>query len=173
MPEFASSGIRVYRREPTVPDDRFLMRQTVGDIDGSTFFAPRRRRDAAKIVETAEQMVQVVTDDQQGIGYVSHSLLTDGVRPVPLEGKPNRMWDSQDEKKPQPYLLELPVMVRPLYLWVPPGNQGPQPELRAEFLKFILSKQGQAAVVEEGFFPLQATTADRQLQAAVREPAPQ
>lgn len=171
-PEFASPQIRVYRRTSLTQDDQFLMDQTVGYTFGTGLFAQRWRREDAEIVETADQMVQAVTNDQHGIGYVSHSLLTDGVRPVPLEGKPNDMWHSKDKKKPQPYLLELPVMVRPLYLLVPPGNQGPQPKLRAEFLKFILSKQGQAAVVEEGFFPLPAPTATRQIQAAMGEPAP-
>ncbi|RCS44718.1 hypothetical protein DTL42_17525 [Bremerella cremea] len=90
---------------------------------------------------------------------MSHSLLTSKVRSVPLEGRPHE--DSKpigEKEEPQQEPLKYPVMVRPIYLWVSQSIQEIDPNLKAEFVRFVLSRQGQAATLSAGFFPLPSHT---------------
>jgi phosphate transport system substrate-binding protein len=52
-----------------------------------------------------------------------------------------------------------------LYLYVVKQPNQPLPKLTKEFLKFALSKEGQEIVVKDGYMPLPAAQAEKQLSA--------
>ncbi len=50
-------------------------------------------------------------------------------------------------------------LARPLYLAINYDARKPLDPLRAEFVRYIFSKQGQMQVVKDGYLPLDAETA--------------
>jgi phosphate transport system substrate-binding protein len=52
---------------------------------------------------------------------------------------------------------------RMLYLYVAKKPNEPLPPLLLEFLKYVLSKEGQEIVVKDGYLPLTAAQAEKQL----------
>jgi phosphate transport system substrate-binding protein len=100
-------------------------------------------------------VVQGVTADRGGIGYSGIGYKTAGVKAVPIVGKDGATYDVKDENV---YSGKYPIS-RALYIYVNKGPGQPlQPAVR-EFLKFVLSKQGQEVVVKDGYVPLPATLA--------------
>ncbi|WP_127478099.1 PstS family phosphate ABC transporter substrate-binding protein [Sulfurivermis fontis] len=106
-------------------------------------------------------VVQGVTESINGIGYSGIGYITSGVRAVPLakaEGQPFAPADA-DHAADGSYPLS-----RFLYVYV---NKHPNRELtpmEREFFKLVLSKQGQEVVVKDGYIPLPAAVAKRELQ---------
>jgi phosphate transport system substrate-binding protein len=98
-------------------------------------------------------VVQAVANDKYAIGYSGIGLLTADVRAVPLaEDAKSKFIEAKMENA---YSGEYPIS-RFLYLYV---NYKPNSELdplRREFIRFVLSRQGQECVVKDGFFPLTA-----------------
>jgi phosphate transport system substrate-binding protein len=52
-----------------------------------------------------------------------------------------------------------------LYIYVNKAPNKPLPRLEAEFVKLVLSRNGQQVVVKDGYIPLPATVVDQQLEA--------
>lgn len=161
FPASPDAPIHVYRLQNiNLNDTNFVDDELLGtNLRGDGLFAQRSFRPDARTVHSTSQMIQKVSTDQFSIGYVSHSLLTSKVRSVPLEGRPQE--DSKpigEKEEPQQENLKYPVMVRPIYLWVSQGIQEIDPKLEAEFVRFILSRQGQATTLSAGFFPLPSQT---------------
>jgi phosphate transport system substrate-binding protein len=52
-----------------------------------------------------------------------------------------------------------------LYLYVAKEPNKPLPKMVEEFLKYVLSKEGQEVVVKDGYLPLPAKVAEKQLAA--------
>jgi phosphate transport system substrate-binding protein len=89
--------------------------------------------------------------NQLGIGYSGLGLQSSMVRVVPLadsEGMPF-ITPSSSTVKDQTYPLR-----RVLYLYLDKSPNSPLPPAAKEFLTFIMSQEGQEAVVKAGFFPL-------------------
>jgi phosphate transport system substrate-binding protein len=101
-------------------------------------------------------VVQAVASDKFGIGYGGIGYLTADVKAVPL---------AKDENTPPiPASAEYAysgeyAIARFLLLSVnyKPGSQ--LDPLRREFIKYVFSKQGQEAVVKDGYFPVNAVLA--------------
>src|SRR6185436_5337074 len=99
----------------------------------------------------SSSVVGAVAGDKYAIGYSGIGAKTDGVRAVPLSaaaGKPPveaNVTHAYDGTYP---------MSRFLYVYVnlKPGTD--LDPLRREFIRYILSKDGQSEVVKQGFFPL-------------------
>lgn len=172
LPSFAQAPISVYRRQPFTDEDGFIKQQGSGGFWGDGFFGVRDRRADARVVETPDDMIRAVNKDRYGMGYISHSLLSSKVRSVPVKGMPPSVRASA-ERGSVPYLLNLPSLARPIYLWVTPSGEAARPKLESEFIRFALSLQGQRAMSKEGFFPLPSPIAKIQLGAALRISAPQ
>ena len=51
-----------------------------------------------------------------------------------------------------------------LYIYVVKEPNKPLPKLTAEFIKFVLSKEGQQIVVKDGYLPLPAKVIEKELQ---------
>jgi phosphate transport system substrate-binding protein len=89
--------------------------------------------------------------DQLGIGYSGLGLQSSTVRVVPLaenEGMPF-VTPSSSTVQDQTYPLR-----RVLYLYVNKDPKGSLPAAAHEFLAFLMSQEGQEAVIKAGFFPL-------------------
>lgn len=169
-----ASPIHIYSREPYNDDARFLELRTVGYPEysiGSLTYAPRLPRDDLHVVRNAAAMVRAVANDRFAIGYVSHSVDLSVIRAVPVEGHPVELTGWR-RPKDEPYHVELPVLARPVFLWVTLSDDPARTPAQQEFLKFILSHNGQKVVADNRFFPLPADLAGKQLKTALKTPEP-
>lgn len=99
----------------------------------------------------AVSVILDVSRDSLGIGYSGLGLQASSVRVVPLAEAPGMSFvaPSSTTVADQTYPLR-----RVLYLYVNKLPQSPLPAAAQEFLAFIMSYEGQEAVVKAGFFPL-------------------
>lgn len=106
-------------------------------------------------------VVQGVSESINGIGYSGIGYKTASVRALPLSKK----GDNFIEATPNNAVSGEYPLSRFLYVYV---NKAPNKELApitGEFVKLILSKQGQEVVVKDGYVPLPAKVAAKQLSA--------
>ncbi|UUO07270.1 phosphate ABC transporter substrate-binding protein [Blastopirellula sp. J2-11] len=108
-------------------------------------------------------VIQGVANDQAGIGYSGIGYKTAAVRVVPLSKT------GTDYVEPSMETVSSYPLSRFLYLSVnhKPGSQ--LDPLRLEFIKYIFSKEGQEAVVKDGYLPLNAKVATRQLEMILKK----
>ena len=95
-------------------------------------------------------VVQSVATSINGIGYSGIGYKTSGVRAVPLKGDDGEFYEANEKNA----LNRKYPLARFLYVYV---NKAPNKPLRpvdAEFLKLVLSKQGQELVEKDGYIPL-------------------
>lgn len=105
-------------------------------------------------------VVQSVGSNLSGIGYSGIGYRTPNVKPLKLSaarGEPAVAAEAANA-----YDGSYPL-ARPLYLAVNYDPRKPLEPLRAEFLRYILSKQGQMQVAKDGYLPLDAATAAQTL----------
>lgn len=117
-------------------------------LDGGDF------KPAVKEQPGSSAVVQGVGSDLGGIGYSGIGYRTSEVRTVPL-GEPGSFVDCSAEA----CLDGSYPLARFLLIYV---NKKPGEDmdlLTKEFLKFIVSKQGQEVVVRDGYFPMPAAVA--------------
>ena len=105
-------------------------------------------------------VVQGVTESRNGIGYSGIGYRTSGVRVVPLAKEHGAPFVEANAETAASG--EYPLS-RFLYVAVNKHPNRPLPPLEREFLKMVLSKQGQEVVVRDGYIPLPAVVADREL----------
>lgn len=147
----AGSPISIYGRNSASGTYGFFKEHTLKNGD---------YKDEVKEQPGSASVVQGVTEDRAGIGYSGIGYLTSGVRALPLaekEGMPFKA-ASQHNAENGSY----PIW-RHLYLYVNKAPNKPLDPLVKEFLKFVYSKEGQQVVVKDGFFPLSATTTEKEL----------
>ena len=110
-------------------------------------------KDQVKEQPGSASVVQGVTEDLAGIGYSGIGYKTSGVRAIPLAAK-------QGKPFVQPTFANAAKgaypLARFLYVYVNKSPGKPLPPLIQEFLKFVYSKEGQAVVIKDGYFPLSA-----------------
>lgn len=117
-------------------------------------------KDEVKEQPGSASVVQSVTEDQAGIGYSGIGYLTSNVRAVPLAEKDGTLFKEASQQNADNGSYPL---WRHLYFYVNKApNKALDPILR-EFIKFIYSKEGQKAVIKEGFFPLKAEVIENEL----------
>jgi phosphate transport system substrate-binding protein len=105
-------------------------------------------------------VVQAVSASLNGIGYSGMGYTTSSVRRVPLASEAGKPYveASRDNALAGAYPL-----ARFLYIYLnKPPNEAPDP-LTREFINMVLSKQGQEIVVKDGYVPLPAEVAAREL----------
>jgi phosphate transport system substrate-binding protein len=98
-------------------------------------------------------VVQGVTEDRYGIGYSGIGYKTSGVRTVPLAKKGN----SYKEAVIENVLDGSYPLARFLYVYINKKPGKPLDPLVLEFMKYILSKDGQKVVIKDGYIPLPAS----------------
>jgi phosphate transport system substrate-binding protein len=102
----------------------------------------------------AASVILDLSRTQTGIGYSGFGLQSSNVRILPLA-----------EAEGMPFIVPSSVTVanqtyplrRVLYLYVDKNPKNPFPDVVKEFLTFVMSHEGQEAVIKAGFFPLPAS----------------
>jgi len=105
-------------------------------------------------------VVQSTSTSINGIGYSGIGYTTSSVRAVPLtreEGKPFIA------ANPENAITGAYPLSRFLYVYVNKEPGKPLSPLTREFLKLVLSRQGQEVVVKDGYIPLPAKVAAREM----------
>ncbi len=106
-------------------------------------------------------VVQGISESINGIGYSGIGYITASVRALPLAKKGT----DYVEANPANAVSGKYPLSRFLYMYV---NKAPNKDLdplTAEFIKLIMSKQGQGVVVKDGYVPLPATVVEKQFKA--------
>lgn len=98
-------------------------------------------------------VVQSVTESVNGIGYSGIGYKTAGVKAVPLTKKEGGKFI---EATPDNALTGTYPLARVLYVYVNKAPNKPLEPVVKEFMKMVLSKQGQQNVVKDGYIPLPA-----------------
>jgi len=107
-------------------------------------------KDTVKEQPGSASVVQGVTEDKYAIGYSGIGYKTSGVRAVPVAAKPGQCIDDSAEN----VISGKYPLARFLYVYVNKAPNKPFDPLVREFLKYVLSQQGQQTVVKDGFIPL-------------------
>jgi phosphate transport system substrate-binding protein len=102
----------------------------------------------------AASVILDLSRNQTGIGYSGFGLQSSSVRILPLA-----------EAAGMPFITPSPTTVadqtypmrRVLYLYLDKNPKSPLPDVVKEFVTFIMSQEGQEAVIKAGFFPLPAS----------------
>jgi phosphate transport system substrate-binding protein len=107
----------------------------------------------------SSSVVQGVASDLSGIGYSGIGYMTSGVRALALGNSPDQFFEPTYEN----CLSGKFPLARFLYIYVNKKPGEPMDKLVHEFIRFVLSKQGQEIVVKDGYFPLPAQAAAEML----------
>jgi phosphate transport system substrate-binding protein len=106
-------------------------------------------------------VVQSVATSINGIGYSGIGYKTSSVRAVPLAKMPG---EAPVEATPDNAISGDYPLSRYLYVYVNKAPNKPLAPLEREFIKLVLSKVGQQVVVKDGYIPLPAKVAAKQIE---------
>lgn len=115
------------------------VKEDAGKVDKTT--------EDAQITNNTSVMMKTVSGDDYAIGYISLGSLNDSVKAVKIDGAEA----SADNVKAGTYKVS-----RPFNIAVKPDLDN---EVAKDFISFILSKEGQAVIEENGYIPLDETEA--------------
>ena len=106
-------------------------------------------------------VVQSITQSLNGIGYSGIGYQTTGVRALPIakKGSTDYIEANADTAVAGKYPL-----ARFLYVYVNKHPNKPLSPLEGEFIKLVLSTQGQMVVVKDGYIPLPSSVAKKTLE---------
>jgi phosphate transport system substrate-binding protein len=119
-------------------------------------------KDTVKEQPGSSAVVQGIASDMYGIGYSGVGYKTADVRIVPLSVGDGEAFDANAENA---YSGDYPL-ARFLYIYI---NKNPNEDLdplRAEFIKYVMSKEGQEAVIKDGYYPISQMLVEENLKAA-------
>ena len=105
-------------------------------------------------------VVQSVAASLNGIGYSGIGYVTTGVRAVPLAKKPGQPFV---DATPENAIKGKYPLSRFLYIYVNKAPNKPLPPLEREFIKLVLSRQGQQVVIKDGYIPMPARVIEKEL----------
>jgi phosphate transport system substrate-binding protein len=108
-------------------------------------------KDEVKEQPGSASVVQAVTTDRYAIGYSGIGYATSGVRAVPLMENPGEA--AVEATAANAYSGAYPI-ARFLYVYINRAPSKPVDPLTREFIKLILSKEGQEIVLKDGYFAL-------------------
>jgi phosphate transport system substrate-binding protein len=118
-------------------------------------------KDTVKEQPGSAAVVNGVAKDRAGIGYSGIGYKTSEVRAIPLAKTAD---DPLAEPSFENALNGSYPLGRTLYIYVAKKPGEPLPPLVKEFLKFVLSQEGQEIVVKDGYGPLPAKLIAKQLE---------
>ena len=98
----------------------------------------------------SSSVVQGIGSDLAGIGYSGIGYTTSGVKAIRIDGVEPTADNCLDGSYP---------LARQLFVYVNRDPREPMDKLTFEFLRFVLSKQGQEVVAKDGYYPLPAPIA--------------
>lgn len=149
--DWASRPISLYGRNSASGTYGFFKEHALGNGDF---------RDEVKEQPGSASVVQGVTEDVEGIGYSGIGYRTSGVKPLALSAK-----DGEPAVTPNAahvYDGSYPL-TRFLFLYVNKDPEKPLDPLVREFLRYVLSKEGQEVVAKDGYLPLPAAVVTEEL----------
>ena len=109
-------------------------------------------KDTVKEQPGSSSVVQSVSSEKEAVGYSGIGYLTSGVKAVSLSGKTGGKAYAPTYENA---LNGNYPLARYLYIYINRPKAGLEPIIR-EFIKFVLSKEGQEIVVKDGYLPLTA-----------------
>jgi phosphate transport system substrate-binding protein len=118
-------------------------------------------KDSVKEQPGSSAVIQGVASDRYAIGYSGVGYKTADVRTVPLAIEEGACFDATAEDA---YSGDYPL-ARFLYIYLNKKPNEKLDPLRAAFIEYVLSKQGQTAVIKDGFYPVSKFLADEDLKA--------
>jgi len=113
-------------------------------------------KDAVKEQPGSAAVVQGVTEDLYGMGYSGIGYKTSGVKTLRLARTAGSGYFGTD---PETVLSGKYPLSRFLYIYINQAPNKPLDPLVRELIKYVLSQEGQQAVVKDGFMPLPAKVA--------------
>ncbi len=149
--EWANKPISLYGRNSASGTYGFFKEHTLKKGD---------YKDTVKEQPGNASVVLGVTEDKAGIGYSGMGYVTSGVKALALSSKDGEKAYAANYAN---VLSGDYPLGRFLYVNVVKEPNKPLPTLQKEFLKFVLSKEGQEIVVKDGFLPLPAAEAAKML----------
>jgi phosphate transport system substrate-binding protein len=108
-------------------------------------------KDEVKEQPGSASVVQGVTVDRYAMGYSGIGYATAGVKALPLAAKEG---DKCHPATPEEAYSGTYPLARFLYVYVNRAPGKPLDPIVGEFLKLVLSRDGQEVVVKDGYFPL-------------------
>jgi len=149
--EWADKPISLYGRNSASGTYGFFKEHTLKNGD---------YKDSVKEQPGSASVVQGVTVDRYAIGYSGIGYATAGVRAVPLAEKDGAKCHEADAERA--YAGDYPLS-RFLFVYVNKAPEKPLDPLTREFVKLVLSKEGQEVVMKDGYFPIPASIAKEEL----------
>jgi phosphate transport system substrate-binding protein len=149
--EWAAKPISLYGRNSASGTYGFFKEHTLKNGD---------YKDTVKEQPGSASVVQGVTVDRFAIGYSGIGYTTAGVRAVPLAEKEGAQCYEADPDNA--YSGNYPLS-RFLYVYVNRAPGKPLDPLTREFVKLVLSREGQEVVIKDGYYPIPATIAKEEL----------
>jgi phosphate transport system substrate-binding protein len=149
--EWAGKPISLYGRNSASGTYGFFKEHTLKNGD---------YKDTVKEQPGSASVVQGVTVDRFAMGYSGIGYATAGVRAVPLTEKDGGT--CIEATADNAYSGSYPL-ARFLYVYVNKAPGKPLDPLVREFARLMLSREGQLAVVKDGYFPIPAQVAKEEL----------
>ena len=105
-------------------------------------------------------VVQAAASSLNGVGYSGIGYITSGVRAVPLAE--DEEMDAVEATAENALSGDYPL-ARYLYVYINKKPDTPLPPMTREFLKLVLSQEGQEIVLKDGYIPLSSRVVSREL----------
>ncbi|MCC6511404.1 MAG: phosphate ABC transporter substrate-binding protein [Pirellulaceae bacterium] len=155
--EAANKSITCYGRNAASGTYGYFKEKVLGDGDYGVWVSE---------LPGSSAVVQAVGENPFGIGYSGIGYSTANVKPLAIDNGNNKIVKAEaaaamDGTYP---------LARFLYIAVNHDSRKKLDPLRAEFLRFIFSKQGQTQVVKDGYLPVTAITARKALSSVGLQP---
>lgn len=140
--EYAKRPVSLYGRNSASGTYGFFKEHTLNNGDF---------KDTVKEQPGSASVVQGITADRFGIGYSGIGYKTSGVKALALGATPTGVFSdgNYDDILADKYPLK-----RYLYVYINKAPGKPLDPLVREFVKYMLSKEGQEVVIKDGYLPL-------------------
>ena len=146
-PAWADKPVAVYGRNEASGTYGFFKERALGGRDF---------RDTVRVQQGSSGVVQAVGTDLYAMGYSGIGYRTAAVRPLALAGGGS---EAYVEPTYEAALDGSYPLARALFVYVNYDARTGLDPLRAEFVKVMLSRQGQEAVIKDGYYPITAEMA--------------
>ena len=149
--EWASKPIALYGRN-TLSGTYIFFKQNV--LGGGNL------KETVRQLAGSGEVVSAVTNEKYAIGYSGIGYKSDGVRAVPVSANSgNKCHGPSFENS---YSRQYPIS-RGLYLYVLKNPREPLDSLAGEFVKYVLSKDGQTQAKRGGYYPITRNIREHEL----------
>jgi phosphate transport system substrate-binding protein len=149
--EWANKPISLYGRNSASGTYGFFKEHTLKNGDF---------KDEVKEQPGSASVVQGLTVDRFAMGYSGIGYATAGVRAVPLAERDGAKCYEADPDNA--YAGSYPL-ARFLYVYINKAPGKPLDPLTREFVKLVVSKEGQEVVIKDGYYPIPASIAKEEL----------